>query len=369
MRRKHIKKRTHEEYVSELEEKNPNVKVIGNYIDATTKIKHLCLIHNMEWETTPTRALLGKGCPKCHAERISKKKTRTNEWYIDTVHDISTLIIPLEPYIDCRTPIRHYCTKHNHIWLASPNNILDGHGCKYCGIDRIKEKKTNDYEQYVKQLHDINPNIVCIGKYKNKTTQVLHRCLIDGYVWETVPSYLLSGRGCPKCSNKLTITDEIFKDKVQEINPDIEVIDKYINARTQMFFRCKTCGNEWKTTPEIIMVGCGCPICKESHGEREIRNWLNSNHIQFESQKKFDGCRRERKLPFDFYLPDYNLIIEYDGKQHYQPVNYFGGETAFELLKERDRIKTDFCKENNIGLLRIPYDKDIETELNNYFST
>lgn len=315
------------------------------------------------------RALLGKGCPVCHTEKISKRKTRTNEWYIDEVKKISPHIIPLEPYIDCRTRLKHYCVKHQYEWAAIPDNILNGHGCKYCGTDIITEKNTCTFEQYVKELHEINPNVVCIGKYKNKATRTEHKCLVDGYIWDTIPSYLLSGRGCPKCANQLPITNKIFRERIQEINPDIEVISDYINAKTPMAFRCKVCNNVWETTPDSIMMGSGCPVCKESHGEREIRNWLKDHHIRFESQKKFDGCKRERELPFDFYVPDYNTVIEYDGAQHYRPVDYFGGEAAFKLLQERDRIKTAFCEESNIGLLRIPYNKDVKTEMNNYFLT
>ena len=288
-------------------EKNPNVKVIGHYVDATTKITHLCIIHNIEWETTPTRALLGRGCPKCHNERISKKKTRTNEWYKNAVKDINISIIPLEPYIDCRTPIRHYCNEHKYEWLATPDNILNGHGCPLCGAEKCRCKNMMPYTEYINRLQNVNSNIICIGKYECATKHVLHKCLIDGHEWMAVPSQLLSGRGCPKCS--------------------------------------------------------------ESHGERKIREWLNDQHIKYYSQYRFDGCKNIKELPFDFYLPDYNMAIEYDVEQHFRAIDYFGGEEALKKRKSLDEIKNNFCKDHNILLLRIPFNKNVETELNNYFLT
>lgn len=281
--------------------------MLGHYIDANTSIAHRCLIHNQIWSTTPSRALYGVGCPVCHGDRISRKKTRTHEWYVNEVAKVAPHITVIGKYQNCRTPIKHYCTLHNIEWDASPDNILCGHGCWMCGNDKIKDKNSIPYEDYIKRLKKYNPNIICIGKYVNMTTKVKHRCLIDGYEWDSVPAWVLCGRGCP--------------------------------------------------------------VCSESHGEREIRNWLSEHSIRFITQKRYNDCIDERELPFDFYLPDQNVLIEYDGEQHYRPVDFFGGIPAFERLRRHDRIKTDYCKCNKIDLIRIPYYSDVSTELNNYILT
>ena len=108
------------------------------------------------------------------------------------------------------------------------------------------------------------------------------------------------------------------------------------------------------------MRGANCPKCNSSRGETKIDKYLKDNNIKYESQKKFDECKYKNKIPFDFYLPDYNLCIEFDGVQHFEPVNKFGGEEALKINKEKDSIKNKFCKDNNIDLLRIHY-----TEINN----
>lgn len=362
-----IKKRTNEEYVNELKIKNPSVIAIDKYINATTKIKHKCLTHDVIWEVAPASVLKGAGCSICHSERIANSKLRTHDEYVELLKIYAPHISVLEEYKEAKAKILHYCSIHDIKWKASPDNILAGHYCKMCGNSKIAETFTKTKDQYTEQLK--NKNIVCIGKYVNSTTKVRHKCLIDGYEWDIQPSQILNGRGCPKCSNHVCKNQEYFVNEVKSINPHVEVIGEYINAKTKIEFRCKKCNYKWYTTPDVILIGCGCPLCKESHGERQITDWLEKNNISFEYQKKFNDCKYIRVLPFDFYLPDYNTIIEYDGEQHYRPINYFGGLEEFNKTVIRDKIKTDYCNNKGYTLLRITYKDDINTILNNYIIT
>jgi hypothetical protein len=130
---------------------------------------------------------------------------------------------------------------------------------------------------------------------------------------------------------------------------------------------CPEHGNFIQRTNCHIINGHGCPACKESKGEREIRNYLNKNLINFIPQYKIKECKHIKVLPFDFYLPDYNLCIEYQGIQHYELVKYFGGEKDFKLRLIKDKIKMEYCKNNNIPLLIIKYDEDVFNKLNKLF--
>jgi hypothetical protein len=115
--------------------------------------------------------------------------------------------------------------------------------------------------------------------------------------------------------------------------------------------------------PGNILAGKGCPRCNESHGEKNIGSYLSMNNITYIPQCTFDGCKDKRKLPFDFYLPELNICIEYDGEQHFKAVDYFGGKEGLKIRQLHDQIKTDYCKNNNISLLRIKYDENKEEKL------
>lgn len=117
------------------------------------------------------------------------------------------------------------------------------------------------------------------------------------------------------------------------------------------------CGNYIKVTLSDLVSGntqsCGCN--KTSRGERFIADLLVKNNICFSQQKTFDDCKNRKKLKFDFYLMNYNTVIEYDEQQHFEPVDFFGGEDGFIIQQKRDKIKDKYCKEHNIHLVRIPY--------------
>lgn len=147
------------------------------------------------------------------------------------------------------------------------------------------------------------------------------------------------------------------------------------NDKNQQLYLCKCfCGNTFEELPARIknnhVQSCGCQIrsCKE----RFISNFLDSINIKYEQQYKFDECKSKYRLRFDFALfgRSRNLIalLEYDGEQHFRAIDFFGGEEAFTKTKARDSIKENFCKENNIKLVRLPYyltNEQIKTEIMN----
>lgn len=101
---------------------------------------------------------------------------------------------------------------------------------------------------------------------------------------------------------------------------------------------------------------CGCIM---SVGEKEISNILSSHDIIYEKQKQFMGCKNLRELRFDFYIPSTNTVIEYNGIQHYKPVEYFGGTEAYLGTCMRDNIKKEYCLNNNINYIEISYKDNI----------
>jgi len=149
---------------------------------------------------------------------------------------------------------------------------------------------------------------------------------------------------------------------------------KKIKINKKVKIICKEHG-EFLQTPDNHLCGKGCPHCKSSKGENIIKKYLIENKIEFEEQKRFNECKNKYPLPFDFYLSTYNLLIEFDGEQHFKPYSFSSDKSEqtkqnnLEGIKLRDKIKTNYCLANNIKLLRISYlDKNkIEEILFNYF--
>lgn len=360
------KKKTREEYIKELSIKNPSVELIGEYNGSRVKTMHHCLIHDTYWEATPSRMLSGSGCSKCKSNKIHASNTKSHEQYVEEVRVLNPHVEVVEEYVNALTPILHKCLIHNVEWKAYPTSILHGCGCYKCGIQRSSESSKKTHERYIEELYGVNKNIVPIEKYIDATTPILHRCLIDGYEWRAKPANILFGKGCPKCAGNAKKTHEEYVSEVFNIDPNIEVVGQYSGANTPILHRCKKDGNVWNISPSDVLRGRGCPKCVASNGEKYIANWLNKHKIDYIEQKSFRDCLDKKSLPFDFYLPEYNVCIEYQGRQHYEPIDYFGGQKSFEIQQRHDKIKADYCNKNNIRLLCIPYDRDIEEELNNF---
>lgn len=359
-------RKTHEQYIKDFERINKNIEIIGTYIDSHTPILFRCKIDGYEWYAAPSNILFGKGCPKC-AGNIKK----THEQYLDEVFLANPDIEVIEKYINANTPILHRCKKHNVEWNASPTSVLQGKGCYMCGYEKISDKFRKTKEQYIIELSTKNPNIEILGEYFNNNTPTLHRCLIHNVEWMASPSNVLLGGGCRECrsekiGDKLRKSHEKYVEELKLINLNIVVIDEYVGAHLPILHRCLVDGYEWEITPHSILLGHGCPKCCESKGEKKVGQWLNDHKIQYISQKKFDDCKDKYSLPFDFYLPEFNCCVEYDGKQHFEAIEWFGGQKSLEYTQKHDAIKNKYCKDNNIKLLRIPYFKNIEEELNNF---
>lgn len=359
-----MKRLTHDEYVERTNAIHNNIEVLEEYKGRKTKILHKCNIHNYEWYVAPNNILSGKNCPKC-----SGSYRRTHEDYVNELKDKNPNLEVLGNFIDVDTKILHRCKIHDYIFEKVPSLALRGSGCSKCGSDMNRKHFMKTHEQYVNELQEIHPDIEVVGEYINAKTKILHRCKIDGYEWLATPDNVLQySIGCPACSGNQQRTHEEYVQKLKEINPNIDVVEEYINSQTKILHRCIIHNYEWYALPNNFIKGHGCPKCSTSKGELEIGKWLDNHGILYESQKKFDDCRDSRCLPFDFYLCDKNICIEYDGEQHYRVVDRFGGEEGLAYRQKHDKIKNEYCECNGIKLIRIAYNENIEEKLNLLFA-
>lgn len=128
----------------------------------------------------------------------------------------------------------------------------------------------------------------------------------------------------------------------------------YTHSTKMVSILCRTHGI-YEQVAGSHLRGLGCPVCKNSKGETAIRTWLTTHNISFTTQHSFRNCMDKRELKFDYYVPAVNTAIEYDGELHYKSVSHFGGEEYLQAIQRRDKIKTEYCVDNNIRLIRIPY--------------
>lgn len=130
----------------------------------------------------------------------------------------------------------------------------------------------------------------------------------------------------------------------------------YIKNQIKVIITCPI-HSDFEQRPLSHLQGNGCPNCNESRGEKAIAKYLDKNNISYYRQHKFSDCRNIFELPFDFYIPSKRMIIEFDGKQHFEPMVFFGGVENFEKLKLNDSIKNDYCEDNYINIIRIKYNQ------------
>ena len=186
----------------------------------------------------------------------------------------------------------------------------------------------------------------------------------------------LEGNGCPKCAEIIYYENRIknvnksnyirntkaslaFEEKANKVHSSkYKYPDQYINGHTKIKIVCPL-HDEFYQIPSNHLSGNGCPVCNSSTGELKIKKFFEDNNIKFIPQKTFNDCKgKRRKLPFDFYLLDYNILIEYQGKQHFEVVDFMGGEDAFNKLQVTDKLKKDYCFLKGIRLLEITYKDD-----------
>ena len=289
-------------------------------------------------------------------------KRKTTEQYKTELKNVNPNIICLEEYVNNKTKILHKCLKCGYEWKVFPSNILSNNSnCPNCAIERSKIRFKKTTEQYKEELKIKNSNIICLEEYTNALTKILHKCLVCGNIWKAKPNIILSGYGCPTCSGKKQKTTEEYKEELKGRN--IEVLEEYVNANTKILHKCLKCKNEWRVEPHSVLRGNGCPYCKTSHGEKAVEAFLTENKISYIPQKRFFDCKDKRPLPFDFYLSELNIAIEYNGRQHYKSIETFGGEKQLHLQRHHDWIKRKYCRDKGITLITIRYDENIEEKL------
>ena len=293
------------------------------------------------------------------AEFISKAKAIHGDKY-----DYS-----LVNYTTSQSKVTIVCAEHGN-FDQQPNAHLRHQGCPFCG-NLSHTLKQEEFISKAKAIHG-NKYDYSLANYITNTTEITILCKIHG-IFKCMPRdhIRVTGRGCACCAHDARTTQQdVFIKRIVAIHGDKYDYSKtlYKNRRNKITIICKHHG-EFQQTSRSHLSGTGCPSCKTSKGENDIAKWLTDANIKFIRQHKFIDCVNKQQLKFDFYCQTINTCVEYDGKQHYTPIKYFGGQKGFDLTMTRDKIKTDYCKEKGIRLIRIPYwDTDVQSTLSQELS-
>ncbi len=282
-------------------------------------------------------------------------------------------------YINQYTPVIISCNIHEISYEISPKALLKSknHGCKLCYnknqsiynsskyifLDIKKQHSHIDYSKIVYTHRDDLGEFIC----------KIHKI---SFMQKFRDHYRGNG-GCPECKNekKLKVTKyttEEFVEQSKKRFPNKFTYHNtiYTHSQDKIIITCVKHG-DFNLVAAEHLGGCGgCTKCKNSYGEEQIALYLNKFEIKYDFQKKFDNCINPitgKKLLFDFYIPDKNLIIEFHGLQHFKEIKWFGGQKAFKERVFRDGVKENYCLNHGIKFHIIKYNDILLNELNKIF--
>ena len=336
--------------------------VIGEYHGAHEKIEilHKC---GYSYFAAPTNILNGGKCQKC-SKRV--RYTIDDAKAIFKEHQKTLLADEIENVL---TQMPFTCDLHKSYGLqyATLSSVSRGGGCKLCKNEKVRKNQPKlKYDQKsVVELFKKSHLVVC-GKYKSMKTPISFYCEKHkdmGIQTITLNNFLYQHSSCKYCARenisrlKSTPENEI-RHLLDSMN--LEYIDSRVDKKMTVSFVCKAhraYGVQCNSLDKIKR-GQGCRLCSASTGETMVSSILKEKNIEYEFQKKFDGLVGEGRgqLSYDFYLPKYNTLIEYQGQQHYMIVDAFHA-TDRTLKKQihHDNLKREYAKENNISLIEVPY--------------
>lgn len=357
--------------ITNLDELNQSLSTLGYRVSGIYKgsSKNTEILHETCGNTFIAKPLVVlKGKSKCELCRTKYKK-RTNEIFS---HEIEEITAGEYKVISAFTSMKNkvvmfHKSCEREFETTGDAFINRGSRCSKCRYDNIGKWNKKSIDDFTTEFNEKKGNLYeLIGEYTGSSDYIEIKCRTCSHHWEVhCGSFITTEKGCPKCFfNKLskikTKSHEQFVNQVVErFGNEFIVIGEYVGDKNKIQVIHNYCGEEFSISPGNLLRGKGCPICKMSKGERAIKKYLEDNSFEYTRQLKFPDCRNELELPFDFGVFDENgillCLIEFDGKQHYEPLEIFGGERGFIKRKKNDQIKNNYCKAKGIKLIRIPY--------------
>lgn len=354
---------SNEEFKQKLKDKyKDEYVVLEKYKGSSVKIK---ILHKNCGDITmkrPNDLLSGYGCDKCN--KYHKKYEGDFNEELKNIYGDE--YIAIESYKGAHIAIyfKHSC---GTVFKAKPYLMLQQRRkCPKC-----KENPTPTEEQLRQMIKDskYGEDYLLVSNYTkmSKKAKFLHtKC---EKTFDMRPTdFIYKNQRCPNCSGVKKYTTETFKNKVLEITEgEYLPLGEYINNKTKIMMKHLECGHLWPVKPnQFLSSGSRCNLCSKSKGNKKIVDYLTKRDISFIAEFRIDKCRRNRTLPFDCAVFDkeknLKFLVEFQGRQHYEVVEQFGGKKELNERKKNDKIKEQYCKDNNIDLVVIKYTQFDEIE-------
>lgn len=289
-------------------------------------------------------------------------RKKTNEVFMQEVIDlVGDEYTPLDAYQLSNKNIR---MKHNTcgtVYEQTPNNFLNGKRCPNCNGNNARRKTTEEFKKEVFNL--VGNEYTVLGEYINRSTNIRVRHNTCGKEYLVLPHNFLSRSRCIECyHSSLRLSKEDVEDRIRNsLDDSYKLASEYVSLQKTSKVKHEVCGNTFNVRiSDIIQKKSSCPYCSQSVGEQQVASYLRNKNIEFMINKKFDDLKNKRLLSYDFYLPKLNVLIEFQGEQHFVPKT-FGGITVqeakkrLELQKYHDSLKRQYAKDIGYTLLEPNY--------------
>jgi hypothetical protein len=254
------------------------------------------------------------------------------------------------------------CLVCNNMWECKLQDIFNGHGCAKCANIKNGERCKLSLNDIKTRL--LNKNIEILSEYKNIFEIMKFKCnLCNNIITKNFHDFEKIKFKCYTCEKNPNHKPNNYEIDEKIKNRNILRIGDYITAHTPITWKCLNCNDFFISKPNSVISGNqGCPSCKIGKKEKHVKNLIHS-FVKYDIFKHhYTLYFNNRRYIVDFFIQikDKKIIIEYNGRQHYMPVRFIGMPEsqkyeAFQKQTMRDNQLREYCKNNNIILLEIPY--------------
>jgi len=343
--------------------------VLSEYKNNHTKIKMQHEVCGNKYEVRPLNITSHHSrCPICGAKKHGNPLKSTSQVKKELDDCTNGEYTMLSSYTGMHEDVVLLHDKCGYHWKTRLDSVINGgQRCPNCSHHR--KLTTEDFKQQV--LDTIGTGYTVLSEYKNNATKIKMRHEVCGTEYEVLPTNIAYNNSrCPKCFGTPKHTQEEVQQIITDkLGPEFKLVSQYHNSKNPITIEHTTMHHQFETKLDTILQNeISCPVCNESHMESLTRQYLIAHNITFESQKRFPDCRYRRELPFDFYVPEDNTLIELDGGQHFKEVPYFDHYEGLPERTRRDTIKDKYCTNKGINLLRIGYSEldNLTNDLDKY---